>query len=94
MVVAVQVRLGHGRTPLLATDILGTNSQQTLRQDEFSGLDNVMNSVLEAVDRTKRKNSPVAPPSKIIPGAQTFEDLEAFIKRKKSEKMEELKKKK
>jgi len=94
VVVSVQVRLGHDRTPLLAPDILGTNSQQTLRQDEFSGLDHVMTSVLEAVDRTKRKNSPVAPPSKIIPGAQTFEDLEAFIKRKKSEKMEELKKKK
>lgn len=72
----------------------GTQTQQPIRQDEFSGLDNVMNSVLEAVDRTKRKNSPVAPPSKIIPGAQTFEDLEAFIKRKKSEKLEELKKKK
>ena len=52
--------------------------------DEFSGLDNVMNSVLEAV----------APrPSNIIPGTQTFEDLEAFLKRKKSEKLEELKKK-
>jgi len=72
----------------------GTNNHQAIRHDEFSGLDNVMNSVLEAVDRTKRKNSPVAPPSKIIPGAQTFEDLEAFLKRKKSEKMEELKKKK
>ena len=52
--------------------------------DEFSGLDNVMNSVLEAV----------APrPSTIIPGTQTFEDLEAFLKRKKSEKLEEMKKK-
>ena len=52
--------------------------------DEFSGLDNVMNSVLEAV----------APrPSNIIPGTQTFEDLEAFLKRKKSEKLEEMKKK-
>lgn len=51
--------------------------------DEFSGLDNVMNSVLEAV----------APrPSNIIPGTQTFEDLEAFLKRKKSEKLEEMKK--
>ena len=52
--------------------------------DEFLGLDNVMNSVLEAV----------APrPSTIIPGAQSFEDLEAFLKRKKSEKLEEMKKK-
>jgi len=52
--------------------------------DEFSSLDNVMNSVLEAV----------APrPSNIIPGTQTFEDLEAFLKRKKSEKLEEMKKK-
>ena len=51
--------------------------------DEFCGLDNVMNSVLEAV----------APrPSTIIPGTQTFEDLEAFLKRKKSEKLEEMKK--
>ena len=42
-----------------------------------------MNSVLEAV----------APrPSTIIPGTQTFEDLEAFLKRKKSEKLEEMKK--
>jgi len=65
-----------------------------IRQDEFSGLDNVMNSVMEAVDRTKRKNSPLAPPSKIIPGTETFEDLEAFLKRKKSEKLVELKKKK
>merc|ERR1712106_360752 len=64
--------------------------QSSSRQDEFSGLDNVMNSVLEAVDRTKRKNSPLAPPSKIIPGTETFEDLEAFIKRKKSEKLEEM----
>jgi len=53
-----------------------------------------MNSVMEAVDRTKRTRSPVAPPSKIIPGTETFEDLEAFIKRKKVEKLEELKKKK
>jgi len=69
--------------------------QSSSRQDEFSGLDNVMDSVLEAVDRTKRKNdSPLAPPSKIIPGTETFEDLEAFLKRKKSEKMEEMKKKK
>jgi len=53
-----------------------------------------MDSVLEAVDRTKRNDSPLAPPSKIIPGTETFEDLEAFLKRKKSEKMEEMKKKK
>ena len=52
--------------------------------DEFSGLDNVMNSVLEVV-------APVAP-SNIIPGTQTFEDLEAFLKRKKEEKKEVLKK--
>jgi len=71
-----------------------TGSSKLIRQDEFSGLDNVMNSVMEAVDRTKRKNSPLAPPSKIIPGTETFEDLEAFLKRKKSEKLEELKKKK
>ena len=43
-----------------------------------------MNSVLEAV-------APM--PSTIIPGTQTFEDLEAFLKRKKSEKLEEMKKK-
>ena len=43
-----------------------------------------MNSVLEAVKPR---------PSNIIPGTQTFEDLEAFIKRKKSEKLEEMKKK-
>jgi len=53
--------------------------------DEFSGLDNVMDSVLEVV-------APVAP-SNIIPGTQTFEDLEAFLKRKKEEKKEVLKKK-
>ena len=53
--------------------------------DEFSGLDTVMNSVLEAV-------APVAP-SNIIPGTQTFEDLEAFLRRKKCEKKEVLKKK-
>ena len=53
--------------------------------DEFSGLDTVMNSVLEVV-------APVAP-SNIIPGTQTFEDLEAFLKRKKEEKKEVLKKK-
>merc|ERR1711974_111604 len=41
--------------------------------DEF---DTVMNSVLEVV-------APVAP-SNIIPGTQTFEDLEAFLKRKKA----------
>ena len=50
--------------------------------DEF---DSVMNSVLEVV-------APVAP-SNIIPGTQTFEDLEAFLKRKKEEKKEVLKKK-
>ena len=53
--------------------------------DEFSGLDNVMNSVLEVV-------APVAP-SNIIPGTQTFEDLENFLKRKKEQKKEVLKKK-
>jgi len=55
--------------------------------DEFSSLDNVMNSVLEAVGP---KATPK--PSNILPGAQTFEDLEAFLKRKKSEKLEEMKK--
>ena len=53
--------------------------------DEFSGLDTVMNKVLEVV-------APVAP-SNIIPGTQTFEDLEAFLRRKKEEKKEGLKKK-
>lgn len=55
-----------------------------------------MSSVLEAVGGVggKRRLSPLPKPSKIIPGAQTFEDLETFIKRKKDEKMEELKKKK
>ena len=57
----------------------GQNQKTT---DEF---DSVMNSVLEVV-------APVAP-SNIIPGTQTFEDLEAFLKRKKEEKKEVLKKK-
>ena len=63
----------------------GSRKAETKASDEFSGLDNVMNSVLEVV-------TPVAP-SNIIPGTQTFEDLEAFIKRKKEEKKDELKKK-
>merc|ERR1712198_836510 len=59
--------------------------------DEFSSLDNVMNSVLEAVaPKPLEKNLPR--PSTIIPGTQSFEDLEAFLKRKKSEKLEEMKK--
>jgi len=59
--------------------------------DEFSSLDNVMNSVLEAVaPKPLEKNPPK--PSTIIPGTQSFEDLEAFLKRKKSEKLEEMKK--
>ena len=81
----------------LLASLLGTKARVNkgvASQDEFSGLENVMNSVMEAVDRTKRTRSPVAPPSKIIPGTETFEDLEAFIKRKKVEKLEELKKKK
>jgi len=62
--------------------------------DEFSSLDNVMNSVLEAVaPKPLEKVEKVPPkPSTIIPGTQTFEDLEAFLKRKKSEKLEEMKK--
>jgi len=52
-----------------------------------------MDSVMEAVGAARRP-SPIAKPSKIIPGAQTFEDLEAFLKRKKDEKLEGLKKKK
>jgi len=59
--------------------------------DEFSSLDNVMNSVLEAVaPKPLEKNPPK--PSTIIPGTQSFEDLEAFLKRKKSEKLEVMKK--
>jgi len=95
MLQTVQVRPGHS-SHLLLDCFLGTLGQRQTShsQDEFFGLDNVMDSVLEAVDRTKRSNSPLAPPSKIIPGTETFEDLEAFIKRKKSEKLEEMKKKK
>lgn len=66
------------------------------RGDDFSGMETVMSSVLEAVEgpgSLRRKVSPLAKPSKIIPGAQTFEDLEAFLKRKKDAKLEELKKK-
>ena len=64
-------------------------------RDEFSGMETVMNSVMEAVGgKSSRRVSPLAKPSKIIPGAQTFEDLEAFLKRKKDAKLEELKKKK
>jgi len=64
-------------------------------RDEFSGMETVMNSVMEAVGgKSSRRVSPLAKPSKIIPGAQTFEDLEAFLKRKKDAKLEEMKKKK
>ena len=64
-------------------------------RDEFRGMETVMSSVLEAVGpRPNKRLSPLVKPSKIIPGAQTFEDLEAFLKRKKDEKLEELKKKK
>ena len=64
-------------------------------RDEFSGMETVMKSVMEAVGgKSSRRVSPLAKPSKIIPGAQTFEDLEAFLKRKKDAKLEELKKKK
>jgi len=64
-------------------------------RDEFSGMETVMKSVMEAVGgKSSRRVSPLAKPSKIIPGAQTFEDLEAFLKRKKDAKLEEMKKKK
>ena len=57
-----------------------------------------MDSVLEAVDgkkgkkssRSRRRSSDKDKP--IIPGAETFEDLEAYLKKKKSQKLEELKK--
>ena len=62
---------------------------------EFSGMETVMKSVMEAVGgKSSRRLSPLAKPSKIIPGAQTFEDLEAFLKRKKDAKLEEMKKNK
>lgn len=66
-------------------------------RDEFRGMETVMSSVLEAVGprpASSKRLSPLVKPSKIIAGAQTFEDLEAFLKRKKDEKLEELKKKK
>ena len=64
-------------------------------RDEFSGMETVMKSVMEAVGgKSSRRLSPLAKPSKIIPGAQTFEDLEAFLKRKKDAKLEEMKKNK
>lgn len=88
-------RPGEGPTSRPGENREGLTSRPGESRDEFSGLDNVMNTVMEAVEGTKRKNnSPIAKPSKIIPGTETFEDLEAFIKRKKSEKLEELKKKK
>ena len=73
------------KAKLLTAEEGGGSRVEQKTTDEFSGLDNVMNSVLEVV-------APVAP-SNIIPGTQTFEDLEAFLKRKKSEKKEVLKKK-
>merc|ERR1719361_2825104 len=64
-------------------------------RDEFSGMETVMKSVMEAVGgKSSRRVSPLAKPSKIIAGAQIFEDLEASLKRKKDAKPEEMKKKK
>ena len=63
----------------------GERGETRVEQKTTDEFDTVMNSVLEVV-------APVAP-SNIIPGTQTFEDLEAFLKRKKEEKKEVLKKK-
>merc|ERR1712018_700591 len=82
---------------LFWTDLIKAFIHATLvsvpERDEFSGMETVMKSVMEAVGgKSSRRVSPLAKPSKIIPGAQTFEDLEAFLKRKKDAKLEELKK--
>jgi len=90
---AAQIERRH--RPTQATYQAGPAAEKPARpaRDEFSGMEGVMDSVMEAVGAARR-HSPLAKPSKIIPGAQTFEDLEAFLKRKKDEKLEGLKKKK
>ena len=79
----------------------GQSKNRESSRDEFSNVDSVMDKVLEAVDGGKkgdgkgdRRRSSEIKPKEIIKGTETFEDLEAYLKMKKSQKLEEMKKNK
>ena len=55
-------------------------------EDGFSGMDNVLSSVLKAVDHGETA-------AKILPGAQSFEDIQKHLDMVKKEKLEKLKEK-
>ncbi len=60
--------------------------------DGFSSMDNVLSSVLKAVnDKGSKIDRPTA--SKILPGAKSFEDIQAYLNAAKKEKIEKLKEK-
>lgn len=81
---------------------VASQSQSNKVRDEFSSVDSVMDKVLEAVDGKKgdnnskkdRRSSHEIKPKDIVKGKETFEDLEAYLKMKKSQKLEEMKKNK
>ena len=54
--------------------------------DGFSGMDKVLSTVLKAVDR--KKDATTA--GKILPGAKSYDDIEAYLSAIKKEKMEKL----
>ena len=70
---------------------------------EYTSLDTVMDTVLEAVGGDRKGKSSRSsrseyagkgtPKTQIIPGADTLEDVEAYLKKRKSEKLEEIKEK-
>ena len=60
--------------------------------DGFSSMDTVLSSVLKAVnDKGSKIDRPTA--SKILPGAKSFEDIQAYLNAAKKEKIEKLKEK-
>jgi len=68
--------------------------QKTTQDDDdgFSSMDNVLSSVLKAVnDKGSKIDRPTA--SKILPGAKSYEDIQAYLNAAKKEKIEKLKEK-
>lgn len=65
--------------------------------DEEEQLNTAMDSVLKAVDDSKPSSSKTKSPldkatvNKILPGAQTFDDIEAYLTAAKKDKLEKLK---
>ena len=72
----------------------GSRRSYDEEEDGFSAIDNVLSSVLKAVDSDKYSNGGEkmgrSTAGKILPGAKSYEDIQAYLAAAKREKIDKL----